>query len=273
MLLLILGIIILMGSLALANDKIPAVNQSCLSCHQREGFSIKNNGKEISLTVNPSVLTESVHKNNPCTTCHMGINGFPHQNVVYGSKLSTKVNKNCQMCHSNVATKYRKGSHWQATKEGETNVNCSNCHGEHDIQKLELTKHEEVELCTNCHQGEVLESYEESFHGKAVKLGSEEAASCIDCHGAHQVLGPDAKNSMVSKENVPETCAQCHNEPRANFAKGSEHVAMKAEGDGAPMYYTLKFFTWLTILTVSFLVIHIVIELVGKFRRIDQDVH
>ncbi|SEN04108.1 hypothetical protein SAMN04488698_1481, partial [Candidatus Frackibacter sp. WG12] len=74
-LMLILILIFFSSGIVLAQDNIPKVNKSCLTCHQREGFSTKHDGKEISLTVDPAVLADSVHKNNPCTTCHMNIQG------------------------------------------------------------------------------------------------------------------------------------------------------------------------------------------------------
>ncbi|SJZ58690.1 doubled CXXCH domain-containing protein [Selenihalanaerobacter shriftii] len=244
----------------------------CLTCHGLKGFTTEHNDKEISLTVNQSILKDSVHNNNNCVTCHMDIQGYPHKNVVYGTELAVKVANNCQMCHSNEAKGYKESRHWEVTKEGKTDVSCSSCHGKHDIQKSDFTKQEELELCSECHKGIVLESTKESFHGKAVELGSKRAASCVDCHhDSHRILGPQHQESSVSDKNLPKTCAKCHEKPRKNFAKGVQHAELEPEGEGAPMYYTFKFFTWLTILTITFLIVHILIELIGKFRRANND--
>ena len=72
---------------------------------------------------------------------------------------------------------------------------------------------------------------------------------------------------MVAESKIPSTCAQCHLYPRENFAKGKEHAVLAPRGPGAPMYWTLKFFTWLTILTMIALILHIEVELFGKLRR------
>ncbi|WP_090095280.1 cytochrome c3 family protein [Candidatus Frackibacter sp. WG13] len=270
-LILMLSLLFVFNGVLLAQDNIPAANKSCLTCHQREGFSTKHDGKEISLTVDPAVLADSVHKNNPCTTCHMNIQGFPHQDVVYGQELTVQVTKSCQMCHANVAKDYKASKHWKATKNGMADVSCNACHGEHNVQKLELTKQEEVKMCTQCHQGAILEGYKQSFHGKAVLLGSQESASCVDCHGAHKALGDEVAASPVSAKNKPATCAKCHQDAQANFAKGSEHLTLSAKDKNKIPYYISKAYIWLIILTIGFMLVHILIELFGKFRKAKKD--
>lgn len=256
------------SGLAMAESEVPQANKSCLTCHAKD-ISTKHDGEKVSLKVTQSELSESVHKSLTCNSCHTKISGYPHEDKVYGTKLAARVSESCQMCHADVSKNYKDSMHWKLTKGGAKDISCSECHDSHNIQKPEYTKHEEVELCADCHDGEILETYEESYHGKAVSLGSEKAASCIDCHGAHNALGPENENSPVSEENTPKTCAKCHDKPRENFTKGAEHAVMAPGEEGAPMYWTLKFFTWLTILTIVFLVLHIIVELIGKFRKTD----
>jgi predicted CXXCH cytochrome family protein len=266
-LILILGLIIFASTLAMAKSNVPAANESCLTCHQRD-FSVDHNGKKISLKVDQEAMANSVHKSLPCTTCHTEIEGYPHENPIYGKELTASVSQSCQMCHSNVGEKYKESKHWTMTQAG-IDISCSKCHGKHDVQKLELTKQEEVDMCVECHKGDVLEGYEQSFHGKAVLLGSEDSASCIDCHDSHQALSAEKEASLVSDKNRPGTCAKCHTteNPSANFAKGTEHMTLDAEGPGAISYYVYKLYIWLIILVIGFMLVHIIIELYGKFIR------
>ena len=262
---LVLGVLLLLliPNIALAQD-LDAESQKCLQCHGNSEFSTEKNGEKISLYVDAEMYKDSIHGTNSCVICHPQEKTFPHQEVVYGQQLNEKVLKSCEACHQEPTKQFLTGSH---AKEGPF---CTDCHGkEHDIKAIsgEVTnKKQSVEQCISCHEGKVVKSYEESFHGKAVNLGSKRAASCIDCHGAHNAMGAGDPNSPVSKQNVGDTCAKCHGKSASGFALGKEHFDLTANGDGKPMYFTYKFFTWLTILVISLLIIHIEMELFRKFR-------
>ena len=73
-------------------------------------------------------------------------------------------------------------------------------------------------------------SYQESVHGKAVAAGSEKAAVCTDCHGAHDILSPADAKSTIFKFNVPTTCAKCHDNVKQEFM-GSIHGQAIAKGN------------------------------------------
>ena len=53
-------------------------------------------------------------------------------------------------------------------------------------------------------------SYQESVHGRAAENGSQKAAVCTDCHGAHEILPANDAKSPIYKFNVPATCGKCH---------------------------------------------------------------
>lgn len=65
------------------------------------------------------------------------------------------------------------------------------------------------EICSKCHS-KVVKLYEESAHENALTKGRENAASCLDCHGTHNILSYKDPKSMTYYENVPQTCANCH---------------------------------------------------------------
>lgn len=176
----------------------------------------------------------------------------------------TQAQETCLQCHGDVGQKIERSEH--------SFLSCTSCHtdikGYPHPEGASLDKKESVVTCSSCHKGQVTDSYGDSFHGKAVHLGSEKSASCADCHGAHDILGADYPNSKVAKANVPQTCASCHGQASPGFAEGSEHFKFAPTGQGAPMYYTAKFFTWLTIITITALIIHIELQLYHNLRTI-----
>lgn len=177
--------------------------------------------------------------------------------VVTISATEAQAQDNCLQCHGDDGTRVEHSVHGF--------LGCTSCHtnieGSPHPVRASISKKESVAICTSCHKGLISESYTKSFHGKAVHLGSERSATCIDCHGAHDILGSDNPASKVAKENIPQTCASCHGQASLGFSEGQEHFKLAATGQGAPMYYTAKFFVWLTLIIITALVIHIELQL------------
>ena len=84
--------------------------------------------------------------------------------------------------------------------------------------------------CTPCHTGETL-AYSRSIHGMSNAMGASAAATCTSCHGnAHEIIPVKQKESPVSMQNVPQTCAACHSNPQLIAAYlMNAHMAAKAE--------------------------------------------
>lgn len=249
--------------------------EECLVCHSKANFKITRNGKNISLYVNSDQYSKSIHGTNQCTTCHTGVPTIPHKNTVYGSEQKIQINQRCMSCHLDITPAYNKSIHGAIQKSNQPAAFCSDCHGSHQIMKKENPQSMSFKTniphtCTKCHEGEIEESYMESFHGKAVTLGSKKSASCVDCHGSHEILGPNEAASAVSKANTPQTCAKCHLTSRENFANGIEHWVLEKKPGSTPMYYTLKFFTWLTIICISALFVHMELELYRRYKDIKK---
>ncbi|AET70470.1 DnaJ-class molecular chaperone with C-terminal Zn finger domain [Desulfosporosinus orientis DSM 765] len=172
--------------------------------------------------------------------------------------------ESCLQCHGDKASNLQSSVH--------SFLSCTSCHtniqGFPHPEGAALTKKEVVAACSSCHKGEIAESYAESYHGKAVKLGSTKAATCANCHGSHNILGPDDPKSLVSAANTPKTCAGCHDKASPGFSQGETHFKLASTGSGAPMYYTAKFFVWLTIITITLLIIHIEMQLYHNLRSV-----
>ncbi|MBI2870646.1 MAG: cytochrome b/b6 domain-containing protein [Candidatus Omnitrophica bacterium] len=156
-----------------------------------------------------------------------------------------------------------------ARAEGIDNETCFACHGVPDgPARVEQEKFQSSvhggHLCTSCHSGiqavphavplpavscstcHMIESevYLKSDHGRALKAGIAEAASCRDCHGDPHVLVPSRHpDSPVYRLNIPSTCAQCHEQvdemkkfhlseetPVASYAESVHGLALLKKG-------------------------------------------
>ncbi len=267
---------LIFGSAVYAEDslaKAARINEGCLRCHGAQGLKTKFDGNTVSLYVDEEKYKVSMHGTMACTYCHTNISDYPHTKALTGKALVDQVNSECRRCHQDVTSLYKTSIHGQLNKKkGQLNAYCSDCHGIHNIYKKEDLKatiyHSNViKTCGKCHEEIYEKAYMESFHGKSVFLGGKKAASCVSCHGSHTILGPANPASTVYKDNIPETCAKCHLYPLENFKEGKEHFFLEPKGDGAPMFWTLMFFTWLTIIVVTTLIIHMELELYRKLKN------
>ncbi len=252
------------------------INDGCSKCHSQLS---ETSGRVPGQApyIDPVSYGKSIHATIACTKCHDDVKEGTKPKIVAGEReLAKKVDRNCQKCHSDIAKVYEKSSHGKLFQEGKETALCTDCHGSHNIRKTSdkqslVYPTNSVQTCIKCHEQKYKETYEESFHGRAVHLGSQKAATCVSCHGSHAILGPTDPESSVSKANIPKTCAQCHLKARPNFANGTEHAELKPTGPGATTYWTLKFFTWLTIIVVTLLLIHIEMELWRRYQDISKD--
>ncbi|HZW83823.1 MAG TPA: cytochrome c3 family protein [Candidatus Deferrimicrobium sp.] len=280
---LVLALVLIPGIAAMADTKVnldeltksrlaeaQKINEGCLKCHNQKTETTGRVPGQAPY-IDPTVFGKSIHSTVPCTKCHDDVKeGTKPTNIVGGRELAKKVDKNCQKCHVEQTKVWENSTHGKLFQEGKDTALCTDCHGSHDIltktnSESMVNGQKSVETCVKCHEHKYKETYEESFHGRSVFLGSSKSATCVSCHGSHSILGPEEPTSMVNKANISQTCAQCHLNASKGFSQGTEHAEMKGEGPGAVKYWTLKFFTWLTIIVFALLIVHIEIEL---WRRI-----
>jgi cytochrome b subunit of formate dehydrogenase len=235
---------------AFAADKKAAqpVDKSaeCLACHSDASLAKDVGGKAVSLHVDEGKFKNSIHGSMfGCTDCHKDIKGFPHD------PAPTKVD--CATCHADQVAGYQASVHGQAAAKGNQNAaNCLSCHGgPHQIvvagDAASPVSHQNVpKTCGTCHgQKFVMESsghsaapfysYQESVHGKAVAAGSDKAAVCTDCHGAHEILNAANPKSSIFKFNVPNTCAKCHENVKTEFMSSIHGQAITKGVSAAPV--------------------------------------
>ena len=96
-------------------------------------------------------------------------------------------------------------------------LDCATCHGEseHGFEKLDP-----VATCADCHQPQ-MQAFKGSVHAVSVDAGKPNAASCVACHGSHEVMKIADPQSPVSKFRVTEaTCATCHDKDVLSPVRG-----------------------------------------------------
>jgi predicted CXXCH cytochrome family protein len=166
------------------------------------------------------------------------------------STVKAKMLETCGKCHSEVIKNFQNSAHGKAFKNGNKDApSCVSCHGEHSVKSVktsdEFSKINQADICLECHiDGKVksltdlnshTDYYKESFHYKALQQGNIKAATCSDCHGAHQMSSLKDSTSRINKKNVANTCgqAECHIKQLSEF-NGSVHqvsIASKPNSD------------------------------------------
>ena len=135
---------------------------------------------------------EEANPNSACLDCHsdntLSVTNAAGQQIslfVDAARLAASVHRTntCASCHSDVTADHPDNG--IALKP----VNCATCHEE------------------------PAKDYAASIHGVSHTLGASGAASCVDCHGAHDILPVKNADSPVFKLNLPNTCAKCHSNP------------------------------------------------------------
>ena len=162
----------------------------------------------------------------------------------------------CADCHDAPAAALQKSIHssWLSKPDaGVPGATCVSCHGSpHAVVKLAAYapvdgKRERVpadrraihQRCAACHGNEefakaaglpteVVARYDDSIHGRAVRVGNEFAPVCTSCHsakvgGSHGIVSKTDPASSVSEAQKKETCGRCHAGATDNFAKLIAH--------------------------------------------------
>ncbi|TAH39637.1 MAG: hypothetical protein EYC70_02285 [Planctomycetota bacterium] len=143
----------------------------------------------------------------------------------------------CAVCHGREALALSRSPHLAA------GVGCTACHGGVDGLLEQEAAHgpelrplrdpgSAVEACGSCHADvgrmrtfglatDQLALYRTSRHGQAVfERGDAQSATCVSCHGAHDVLPPADARSPVHERNQVATCGRCHSDAALMQARG-----------------------------------------------------
>ncbi len=238
---------------------------ACKYCHSNPVYNLREDGTTA------EVVFENVRR---CMACHPGpmkADGTPSNLFAYRF--------------------YRHVTHrlQSSTKRSPLGVVdlCASCHDNKDLMKKHNVK-------TNA-----VETYKDTFHWKAIKLGHKKTAHCLSCHtlpdhSVHDIKksknplaatylhykDKDKKEVDWSKSNRQKTCGYyegpvlsntkggCHPisaaENNLELARYDVHMKVKLAKGSYVEFIVLETFFWLTFGTVSFLLVVITLELLRR---------
>ncbi len=181
-----------------------------------------------------------------CITCHQDPLyrplAFLKENM---PGLEEKTIQRCSVCHEENAFMLKFFSHFTSRmqklrKPGEVVGMCGKCHGNTAM----MERHGLSNL---------LKSYRETYHGKALAFGDERTADCTDCHvlpgqSIHDIKSMDDPASASYHENIYKTCSDidCHPNAEMNLAGYKAHVVLTPAKNPIE-FYVACFFVLLTL--------------------------
>lgn len=158
--------------------------------------------------------------------------------VILGFIGSSAAEEVCITCHQELGGELARAvKEWRGSVHQEAGVFCSFCHGgnpasyDHAMDKktgfVSKPKPKEgVLLCARCHadvrmmrqyglRTDQFSEYKTSIHGKLLwEKDDSNVATCISCHGVHNIMKKDVPYSSIFRLNIPETCAKCHSDAK-----------------------------------------------------------
>jgi hypothetical protein len=213
------------GVVFIGTNAFALTDADCLDCHSDEGLTTVKNGETISLFMDAEVFNETVHAENGCVSCHeeADVQGDEHPFPMSPVK--------CENCHEAISEIYNDSAHGHASRDDKDRMapSCKDCHTKHNIlpptDKRASTYPLNIPFtCGRCHsegtamteshelnQHNIVANYSMSIHGKGLFVdGLIVTAVCSSCHTAHNVQKASEPNSTVNRNNIVETCNQCH---------------------------------------------------------------
>jgi hypothetical protein len=221
-------------------------NQDCLRCHADSSVVAERGGlQHVSMYVDEQAFNEAAHSGTSCAQCHTEVT------AIFAERPCETVESpvDCSICHAEIVQEYSDSRHGTLAARGEYDApTCLDCHEKHaTTRKVVPTSptypRNVPELCGRCHRlgevaatripsrfGDIVGSYEMSIHGKGlIESGLVVTATCSNCHGAHSELPAEDPRSKVNRDNIADTCGECHHGIEETFRK-----SIHWPGNGAP---------------------------------------
>jgi cytochrome b subunit of formate dehydrogenase len=208
------------------------VAQACVECHQNEYA-------EFAGSVHEDLLAGGAMT---CISCHS-----THKD----EEAVARFDGGCGSCHEDVERIYRGSVHRFGRLRGsEGAATCADCHRGHDVRAeadpaSPINPVNVPDMCGRCHGEDVviasnfvrlpitLPRYQESVHGKLNAQGGH-AATCVDCHGSHDLQHAQVSDSGINRFHVAQTCGQCHQQETREYQDSIHGQALQMGISDAP---------------------------------------
>lgn len=185
-------------------------NADCLMCHDDDSFTMKKDGREISIGVSEAKYKSSAHSKLQCISCHVG---FDAEAIPHSENL---IPKNCISCHQkNVVKHLFHPKLLKATgKEKDKDLNCISCHDYHYASSptkpgARWSSDNLHNSCGQCHT-EAKEKFAASEHFRAFQEGIKGAPNCLHCHKNPVAKVHDGEELVTVKIAQENLCLSCH---------------------------------------------------------------
>jgi len=233
----------------------------CGGCHRAgQKAAVRYRGKQTNIVEN---YLDSVHGKGlvesgltvtaNCADCHSAHGELPASDPK-STVNRANVARTCGKCHRGIYDQFTASVHSPlVTHTDKALPVCSDCHSAHSIERTDLSdfRLHIMDQCGHCHEA-ITESYFETFHGKASKLGAQNTAKCYDCHGAHDILPVTDPRSHLSRANIVKTCGKCHSGSHRQFAGYLTHATHHDPRRYPFLFYTFWGMTMLLVGTLTF---------------------
>jgi formate dehydrogenase gamma subunit len=264
-------------------------DELCLHCHLDDPTVRARVGpqagfiKAYETSIHNTELRRGNAKAASCVDCH-GAHDMAKGYEATAQTEKRHIPATCGRCHDKVAKSYETSVHGAALAKGNVDSPvCTDCHGEHTIKKADApdspvsAEHVSAEVCSPCHssvrlatkygiRSDRFRTFNDSFHGLAIRGGQASAANCASCHGSHDILPSTDSLSMIHPANLAKTCGECHAGATAAFATGKVHLEMTASQE--PLLYWIAFlYTILIVSVVGGMFVHNALDFFRKARH------
>lgn len=263
---------------------------TCGSCHSNPDF-LKRHKIPFAKPVEAyrlSVHGREVAKGNSaaasCSDCH-GAHDIQSGKDVKSKTLHGHISNTCGKCHPDVQSVYETSVHGAAVKAGSMDSPvCTDCHGEHNILapteagSLVNPARVSTATCGRCHSDERIATrynlpwdktptFQDSYHGLALRGGQKTVANCASCHGVHNILASTDPKSTIHAKNLSQTCGRCHPGIGDRVSGAPVHVRSASISEHKAVRWIRLTYWALIPLTIGFMVFHNWIDWLAKLRR------
>ena len=220
----------------------------CQTCHDASDYK-----KSIHATVRKAYAAKAKKTvAAECKDCH-GTHEILSPRNTQSPTSRMHLSETCGKCHQLEDTHFSQSAHGVALAQGVKGAPvCIDCHGEHNVEPVTskdspVYKTREAKICESCHldnpdvrqrvgpSAGFIASYDKSVHGIALQKGNDDAATCSNCHGAHDMQKGSDLRSPMNKLNIPQTCAKCHADVAKTYNESIHGKAILRANRDAPV--------------------------------------